>query len=209
MILAYSVASLGAFVSGAVPTSYFAGKLLRGIDLRQHGSGNLGATNVFRVMGTLPALLVLTVDVVKGFVPVFWFPALAGQAGSVTMQCLLGLFAVAGHMFSPFVGFKGGKGVATGAGAVLAISPAAVGICVLVWAILFAAMRIVSVASLAAALTLPPAIFFTMDRHAAGFGIFQGFGLLVAAGVILAHRANIGRLLRGEENRLGRGGGAR
>jgi len=126
MIISHSVASLGAFISGAVPTSYFVGKLLRGIDLREHGSGNLGATNVFRVMGTVPALLVLTVDVVKGFVPVFWFPALAGTPDSITLQCVLGLCAVAGHMFSPFVGFRGGKGVATGAGVVLAISPVAV-----------------------------------------------------------------------------------
>ena len=209
MLISYIGTTLASFLCGAFPTSYFTGRILRGIDLRDHGSGNLGATNVFRVMGAVPAMLVLTVDIVKGFVPVFWLPALLGVAGAIPLQCVLGIGAVAGHMFSPFVGFRGGKGVATGAGVVLAISPVAVGICVLVWAVLFAALRIVSVASLAAALTLPLAIFLTMDRGAAGFGFFQAFGVLVATGVILAHRANIGRLLRGEEKRLSRGGGNR
>ncbi len=209
MYLTYFAAIVAAFVAGALPTSYLAGRLLRGVDLRQHGSGNLGATNVFRVMGTVPALLVLTVDVLKGFASVFWLPLLVGGSSAVVLQCLLGLCAVAGHVFSPFLGFRGGKGVATGAGVVLAISPAAVGICVIVWAVLFAALRIVSLASLAAALTLPLAIFMTMDRTAAGFAVLLAFGLLVACGVFITHRANIGRLFRGEEKRLSRGGGSR
>lgn len=209
MYLTYAVAAAAAFFAGALPTSYLAGRVLRGIDLRQHGSGNLGATNVFRVMGTVPALLVLTVDVLKGFATVFWLPPLVGGSGVMTFQCVLGLCAVAGHVFSPLVGFRGGKGVATGAGVVLAISPAAVGICVLVWAALFAALRIVSAASLAAALTLPLAIFMTMDRTADGFAVLQIFGLLVAGGVFITHRANIGRLVRGEEKRLSRGSDSR
>ncbi|MFC1544583.1 glycerol-3-phosphate 1-O-acyltransferase PlsY [Gemmatimonadota bacterium] len=209
MLISYITASLAAFLAGAMPTSYFVGRILRGIDLRQHGSGNLGATNVFRVMGTVPALLVLTVDIFKGFFPVFWLAGLISVPSVIVPQCVLGICAVAGHIFSPFVGFRGGKGVATGAGVLLAISPAVVGICVLIWLVLFATLRIVSVASLAAALTLPLAIFLSMDHGAAGFGVFQAFGLLVATGVIFAHRANIGRLLRGEEKRLSRGGGNR
>ncbi len=209
MFVSYFAAAAAAFIAGALPTSYLAGCVLRGIDLRRHGSGNLGATNVLRVMGTLPALLVLAVDVLKGFAPVFWLPALVGGPNVIMFQCVLGLCAVAGHVFSPFIGFKGGKGVATGAGVVLAISPAAIGICVLVWALLFAALRIVSVASLAAALTLPLAIFITADRTTAGFGTLQAFGLLVAGAVFITHRANIGRLVRGEEKRLSRGGGSK
>ncbi len=209
MFVSYFAGAAVAFIAGALPTSYLAGRVLRGIDLRRHGSGNLGATNVLRVMGTLPALLVLAVDVLKGFAPVFWLPSLAGGPGVIMFQCVLGLCAVAGHVFSPFIGFKGGKGVATGAGVVLAISPAAIGICMLVWALLFAALRIVSVASLAAALTLPLAIFITVDRTTAGFGTLQTFGLLVAGGVFITHRANIGRLVRGEEKRLSRGGGSK
>jgi len=149
------------------------------------------------------------VDVLKGFAPVFWMPLLVGGTSEIVLQCVLGLCAVAGHVFSPFLGFKGGKGVATGAGVVLAISPAVIGICVLVWALLFATLRIVSVASLAAALTLPLAIFITMDRAAVGFTVVQAFGLLVAGGVFITHRANIVRLVRGEEKRLSRGGGSR
>ena len=159
-------------------------------------------------MGAVPAMLVLSVDVLKGFAPVFWLPSTVQISSTVLLQCVLGICAVAGHIFSPFVGFRGGKGVATCAGVMLVISPAAVGICVLVWAALFAVFRIVSVASLAAALTLPPAIFLTMDTSSPGFPVFQAFGVLVACGVLITHRSNIGRLIRGEEKRLSRRGGS-
>jgi glycerol-3-phosphate acyltransferase PlsY len=198
-----------AFLAGAFPTSYFAGKLLRGIDLREHGSGNLGATNIYRVMGPGPAVAVLVVDIFKGFAPVFWLPRAIGLQGEMLLMCTLAVAAVLGHVFSPFVGFRGGKGVATAAGVILAICPAAIGICLLAWALVFAIFRIVSVASLTAALALPPAIWFTLDRSAQGFGTVQVFGLALAAGVFYTHRSNIGRLLRGEEKRLSRGGGDR
>jgi len=203
----YLIALPLSFLAGAFPTSYFAGRLLRGIDLREHGSGNLGATNVFRVMGAGPAVAILLLDIFKGFAPVFWLPRAVGLRGEMLLACLLAVAAVLGHVFSPFVGFRGGKGVATAAGVFLAICPAAIGICVLAWALVFAVFRIVSVASLIAAVALPPAIWFTLDRSAQGFGTVQAFGLAIAAGVFYTHRSNIGRLLRGEEKRLSRGGG--
>ena len=203
----YLIALPLAFLVGAIPTSYFAGRLLKGIDLRRHGSGNLGATNVFRVMGPWPAVAVLMFDVFKGFAPVRWLPVVLGGRGDIVLICAIAVMAVLGHVLSPFVGFRGGKGVATGAGVFLAICPAAIVICLLVWAAVFTASRIVSVSSLSAAVALPPAIWFTLERSTAGFATVQVFGLVIAAGVFYTHRSNIGRLLRGEEKRLSYRGG--
>lgn len=195
-----------AYLLGAVPTSYLAGRLLRGIDLRRHGSGNLGATNVFRTLGVTPAVAVLALDILKGFCASFWLPGWFGLDGSlVAPGMILGFPAIAGHVFSPFVRFKGGKGVATAAGVFLALAPKALGICVVVWALLMALSRIVSVASLGAALALPVALFLTASGPDAGVWLLRGFGILISLAVIVTHRSNIVRLARGEEKRLSRG----
>lgn len=201
---------LAAYLTGAIPTGYLAGRLLKGIDLRDHGSGNLGATNVFRNLGATPAILVLLFDMFKGFAPVFWFPLLAGPGGPERMaltafRLVLGLAAILGHMFSPFVRFKGGKGVATAAGIFLALAPQALGLCLAVWIVLMSLFRIVSVASLGAALALPVAVFLTTSGQHDGDLLLRGFSLFVAAVVVYSHRGNISRLIRGEEKRLTRG----
>ena len=203
----YLIQAPAAFLAGAFPTSYLAGKLLKGLDLREHGSGNLGATNVFRVMGAWPAVLVLAVDIFKGFAAVSWLPRLAVTDNLILLQVILGLAAVAGHIFSPFVGFRGGKGVATAAGVFLAICPLAVLYCLAVWGAVFALFRIVSVASLAAALCLPLFVRLTVDPALPGFAVISSFSYGIALAVILTHRSNIGRLFRGQEKRLSRGGG--
>lgn len=200
---------LAAYLVGSVPAGYLAGRWLKGIDIRRHGSGNLGATNVFRTLGAGPAVLVLLFDAFKGFAPVFWFPLLPGAIGPesgnfMAFRMALGLAAILGHVFSPFVGFKGGKGVATTAGVFLALAPSALGLCVIVWAILMVSFRIVSVASLGAAVALPLAVFFNTGGQNGGDWLLRGFSLFIAVAVMFTHRGNIARLLRGEEKRLTR-----
>ncbi|MEA1996351.1 MAG: glycerol-3-phosphate 1-O-acyltransferase PlsY [Gemmatimonadota bacterium] len=194
-----------AYLIGAFPTSAILSRLIYGIDLRTKGSGNLGATNVFRVLGAWPGVLVLAIDIFKGFAPVYWIPALmaAQGGGTAEFKVTLGLAAVAGHIFSPFVQFRGGKGVATAAGVFLAICPWALMLSLAVWLAAMAAFRIVSVASLAAAVGLPVFVCLTADRALSGYGVIQGFSILIALAVILTHMSNIRRLLQGEEKKLG------
>ncbi len=187
------------YLLGATPTSYWVGKGFRGIDLRQHGSGNLGATNAFRILGWRWAVPVILVDVAKGFVPVWLFPDLCGASFAWTLA--FGAAAIFGHMFSLWVGFRGGKGVGTSAGVFLALAPWAVLGTFAVWLVVVFATRYVSVASLAAAVTLP--LFVLLTPHAGGRALLW-FTVGLALVVVWAHRSNIGRLLHGRENRFGR-----
>ncbi|HET9985260.1 MAG TPA: glycerol-3-phosphate 1-O-acyltransferase PlsY [Longimicrobiales bacterium] len=183
---------------GAFPTSYVVGRLARGIDLRQHGSGNLGATNAFRVLGWRAALPIFLVDIFKGFAPTFFFPRWDGSP-HWEWALAYGAAAILGHVYSAYVGFRGGKGVATSAGVFLALAPVAVGVGLVVWALLVWTTRIVSVASIAAAVAVPLAVLLTT-----GVGPVLWLSLALGAFIIYAHRQNIRRLLRGEEHRFGR-----
>lgn len=187
-----------AYVLGSVPTSYLVGRGLRGIDLRQHGSGNLGATNAFRVLGWRAAAPVMIADVAKGWVPTALFPLWDGSVG-IAWALAYGAAAIAGHVLSVFVRFKGGKGVATSAGVFLALAPWAVLIGFVVWGFTLLLSRIVSLASILAALVLPVAVFATNEP-------WPVFWLSIALSmfVIYAHRTNIRRLVRGEEKRFSR-----
>lgn len=186
------------YLLGATPTSYWVGKAFHGLDLREHGSGNLGATNSFRVLGWKSALPVMVVDVGKGFVPVWFFPQLV--AGPFGWTLAFGGAAVVGHMFSLWVGFRGGKGVATSAGVFLGLAPWSVLGALGVWLVALFAFRMVSLASISAAVTLP--FFVWLLPHRGGVGLVV-FTLALALTVIWAHRSNIGRILRGEESRIG------
>ncbi len=189
------------YLIGAFPTSYIVGRLLYGIDLRQHGSGNLGATNTFRVLGWKAALLVFPVDIFKGFAPTFFFPKIDGSP-HWEWALAFGAAAILGHVYSIYVGFKGGKGVAASAGVFLALAPWAVLAGLIVWVALVAITRIVSISSIAAALVVPPVVYLT--RRPAPI---LWLSLALVAFLIWAHRANIGRLARGEEHRFGRSPG--
>ena len=184
---------LAAYLVGAFPSSYVVGKLTRGIDLRQHGSGNLGATNAFRVLGWKAATPVFILDILKGWLPAFLFPRIDNHP-AWELALAYGAAAIVGHVFSIYVGFKGGKGVATGSGVFLALAPLAVLVGLVIWTALLLATGIVSIASLASAAVLPIAVWFT-TRNSLVFGL----ALALALFVIYAHRANIRRLLRGEE----------
>lgn len=191
MIIALLLAA--AYLIGAFPSSYVVAKLVRGIDLRQHGSGNLGATNAFRVLGWRAATPVFILDIFKGWLPAFAFPRIDGS-DRWELALAYGAAAIVGHVFSIYVGFKGGKGVATGAGVFLALAPLAVLITTIVWIVLVFTTRTVSIGSIAGAATLPIAVWL-IGAHTSVFAL----ALALSAFVIYAHRANIKRLMRGEE----------
>ena len=193
-MIAYLLIAL-AYVIGATPTSYWVGRAFFGLDLREHGSGNLGATNSFRVMGARAAIPVVVVDMAKGWFPAWFLPQINGES-AWWWAIAYGSAAIVGHMFSFWVGFRGGKGVATSGGVFIALAPLATLIAFIGWVLAVWATRIVSVGSLVAAAVLPVAVFFT--PHAGGTGMVY-FTVALALFVIWAHRSNIGRLLRGEE----------
>ena len=187
------------YLFGATPTSYWVGRAFHRIDLREHGSGNLGATNTFRVMGWKWAVPVMVVDVSKGFIPVWFFPSLGG--GGAGWPLAFGAAAIVGHMFSLWVGFKGGKGVATSAGVFLALAPWAALAGLGVWLAVLFATRMVAAGSIAAAAALPFLVAVLPPGASPGLVAFTA---ALGAFVIWAHRSNIRRILKGEENRFGR-----
>ena len=198
MIYAYLGLS---YLLGATPTSYWVGRAFHGVDLREHGSGNLGATNAFRILGWKSAVPVVVIDIAKGWIPVVVFADLAGVGFGGTLA--FGTAAILGHMFSLWVGFKGGKGMATSAGVFLGLAPWAVLFGLLIWLGLTLPTGYVSLGSIAAAFALPFLIAFTPHQ---GGRTLVWFAAALAAFVIWMHRSNIGRLLRGQENRFGRSG---
>ena len=190
---------IASYLLGAVPTSYLAARLFRGIDLREHGSRNLGATNLYRVLGWRYAVPVGLLDAAKGLVPVLVFAPRVSSSELFALIC--GLVAVVGHVFSVFVGFKGGKGVATAAGVMLGLTPVALGVAVVVWAALVYLTGYVSVGSIAAAAIFPLAVHLLEppDQPA-----MLWLDIAVAAAIVWFHRGNIQRLFKGTENRFGR-----
>jgi glycerol-3-phosphate acyltransferase PlsY len=190
---------LASYLLGAVPTSYLAGRLFRGIDLRDHGSRNLGATNLYRVLGWRYAIPVGLFDAAKGLIPVTLFAPRASASDLFALVC--GLTAVLGHAFSVFVGFKGGKGVATAAGVMLGLAPIALAVATAVWAVLVFTTGYVSLGSIAAAAVFPVAVMLFDPPAEPGM---LWLDIAVAAAIIWFHRSNIQRLLKGTENRFGR-----
>ncbi len=202
-----------AYLLGSIPTSILAGKLTAGIDIREHGSGNAGATNVYRVLGLGPAIVTGLIDVAKGAVAVLVISPIEFGAPSplstVMMQLLAGGAAVAGHIWTIFAGFKGGKGMATAVGALAFIVPTALGVVMGVWLVLLFTLRIMSVASLGAAVILPIATWiWETNPDGSTSSELLWFTVILGALIFFTHRSNITRLIRGEEKRLGRMNGA-
>jgi acyl phosphate:glycerol-3-phosphate acyltransferase len=192
---------LASYVVGATPVSWWAGKWIGGVDLRSEGSGNLGATNVYRVLGARVAVPVLLLDVLKGWTPAALFPGfVAGQDPRWALA--FGGAAIVGHVFSFWVGFRGGKGVATSAGVFLALAPWATLAALVVWVSALRLSGYVSLASILAALVLP--LLLLVLPHEGGWLLFS-FTVGLATFVIWAHRTNLDRLMKGEENRIGQG----
>jgi acyl phosphate:glycerol-3-phosphate acyltransferase len=185
-----------AYLIGATPTSYIAAKLGRGIDLREHGSHNLGATNVYRVLGWSYALPVGLIDVAKGALPIVVLGPWSN--GPAWFRVALGVAAVVGHVSSPYVRFRGGKGVATAAGMFLALAPLAIALSVLIWAATLWLSGYVSVASLTVAVLFPLVVWLTVPEEP--YTVWAA--VAVAALIVYAHRANIRRLSAGSEHRF-------
>ncbi|AQS58600.1 glycerol-3-phosphate 1-O-acyltransferase PlsY [Desulforamulus ferrireducens] len=186
---------IGAYLIGSIPFGFLLARLWKGIDIRQHGSGNIGATNVWRTLGKGPGIIVLLLDALKGIAAVM----LAKQLGTTEYVVLAAALAVMmGHSFPIWLGFKGGKIIATGAGAVLAITPVPLLLALLVWIITVALSRYVSLGSILAAISLPIWVFLFEQNNS----IFV-FTLLAASFAVWKHRSNIKRLLNGTEFRFG------
>jgi glycerol-3-phosphate acyltransferase PlsY len=185
-----------AYLFGAVPFGLLVAKS-RGVDIRTQGSGNIGATNVFRCIGKGWGIFTFVLDALKGFIPAFFFPVI-GNANS-EFGVLFGLAAIIGHSFPVYLKFKGGKGVATSAGMLLGVAPLAVGIGFACWVLCLLISRYVSLSSIVAAIAVAISVW-TQDK-----GLVVNIALtLLAVLVIWLHRSNIRKLLNGTENRFGK-----
>jgi acyl phosphate:glycerol-3-phosphate acyltransferase len=209
-MLRLAAALIGSYVLGSIPAAYIAGRA-RGIDLRQHGSGNLGATNVIRVLGAKIGLLVFAFDMLKGAVPVVFFPRWVStdvmpMHDPLIFGILCGVCAIAGHTRPIFLGLgKGGKGVATAAGVFLALAPVQTLLVLLVFAVVLWSSGYVSLGSLTSATLLPVLLWLTVGIRSPLFVI----SVLVAVFVFWTHRANIQRLRAGQEHRFGNKNGSK
>lgn len=182
------------YLVGALPISHFVARL-HGVDLRRQGSGNLGGTNVYRVIGLKAAVAVLAMDLLKGFLPVWFLPQWDGRAGA--WELAYGMAAIVGHVWPVYTRFRGGKGVATAAGTLLALAPVAALIAAFLWTGTLLLTRLASLASLLAATLVAP-----LARAAAAPSHTVLYALFLAAVVWWTHRTNVVRLLRGEELRI-------
>ncbi|MBN1354029.1 MAG: glycerol-3-phosphate 1-O-acyltransferase PlsY [Candidatus Omnitrophica bacterium] len=198
-----SISLILAYLVGSIPTSYIFAKFLKKVDIRKEGSGNVGATNVFRVVGKWPAIIVLALDILKGVIAVlllsdiFFNNKIGITTGLENYRLLLGLSAISGHIWSAFLKFKGGKGVATTAGVLAVLAPKVLVCVAFVWVIVFVIFRIVSIASILAAMSLP--VFSVIFYVSIYFAIFS---VILCLGAVYKHKANIARLVRGEEKKL-------
>ena len=190
-----------AYVVGSIPAAYLAGRL-HGVDVRKQGSGNLGATNVVRVLGWKTGLAVFLFDAAKGALPVLFFPRWSDSTLDPRILALVyGVAAIAGHVRPVFLKFgKGGKGVATASGVFIALAPIPMAIALSVFVLVVLISGYVSLASLVSALVLPAVLAFTVGARSPMFIV----SVILVAFVFWTHRANIGRLRRGEEHRFGR-----
>ncbi len=198
---------IASYLIGAIPTAYIFGRLLKGIDIRKFGSGNVGATNALRVLGKKAGIIVLLIDVFKGFAAVFFFgdffvPGI-NFLPSETLYIIFGLSSVLGHVWTIFLGFKGGKGMATILGVLIALSVkiaglnVILGLSVLVWLVVFILLRIVSVASIASALVLPVLVIVFKQSNTV---VLLSF--ILSSLVLIRHKANIKRIFEGKEQRI-------
>lgn len=200
--MSMALALLGAYLLGSLPTGFWIARWVAGIDIRQHGSRNVGATNVFRVVGKKWGLLTLGLDFLKGYLAVRLFVPEAGAGTLPDIRAFAVAFAaIAGHTWTFWLKFRGGKGVATSAGVFLGLLPAALLAALGIFSAVFALTRIISVSSLSAAAAFPVVVLFGY-RGEQGLALAVGITCLLVLLIFWTHRANIGRLLRGEEKKL-------
>lgn len=215
-MLAILVVLLISYLVGSIPSSIWVGKVARGVDIRNYGSGNAGATNTFRILGWRPGVTVLLIDGFKGFVCSYWVSQLAYQIGSGPvviipnweidsfLRITCGIIAILGHMFPILASFDGGKGMATATGMLIAIEPISIAISAGVFLIVMISTRYVSLASLVAAFIYPLLLLLLRYVfHLQIDGSILIFGAIAGIGIIIKHRGNIKRLINGTENKVG------
>lgn len=187
------------YLIGSIPTSFLVGKYLKGIDIREHGSGNVGATNTARIVGKGWGLLVLAVDILKGLICVTLvaklFMRFGVPVGEDVYPLILGSLAITGHIWPVFLGFKGGKGIATSSGVFIGVAPKVLLIALIIWIIIFAWKRYVSLASIISAVSIP-----LMASFMAYPSMFVIISSAICAVTVYKHYPNIKRLVRGEEH---------
>ncbi len=197
-MISYLVALVLSYLVGSVPNGLICGKFLWNVDLREHGSRNIGATNAWRTIGKAAGILIFLLDFLKGVIAVYLGLIFVGPPLALV---LCGLMAIAGHSLSVFLHFKGGKGVATGLGVIAMLMPQVTAIVFLAWLAIVYRTRFVSLGSIVAAAFVPIlAWFFHYPRE------FVMFGVIAAALIIVRHKANISRLLNGTESKISAGG---
>lgn len=193
---------VGAYLLGSIPSSVWIGRRFYGVDVREHGSGNAGFTNTVRVLGWKAGLPVFLADILKGYLAVslahFTTGLVPGSIAFINFQLLLGAAGVLGHIFPIYVGFKGGKGVATLLGLLLAIQPQVTLICMGIFVVVFLSTRYVSLSSMAAGIAFPILNIFVFHTSAISLVVFS---MIVSILLLLTHQKNIERLLNKEESR--------
>lgn len=194
-----------AYLIGSIPTAVWYGQGFFGIDIRQHGSGNAGATNAFRVLGKRAGTVVMLVDVIKGYTAailatLLWHAGVITAPEILTFKIIFGLIAVFGHLYPVFARFKGGKGVASLLGMMLAVHPEMAAVCIGIFLLVVIASQYVSLGSMLAALAFPVLLLLRIFGEKES-PLLIVFGFVVFLMVVLTHQKNIGRLWRGQENR--------
>ena len=197
----YFASILFAYFLGSIPFGLLIGRWVKGVDVRKSGSGNLGATNVFRVVGKRWGVLVLFLDALKGFIAVRVPDSFFVSDYPLWFLMMLAVAAIFGHIFPIWLSFKGGKGVATSLGVFIAIAYQPTLLTFLLWVLIFVVTRIISAASLMAACMFPLMIYLT-SRNDPVFTFLFPISLLLVTCILFTHRANIRRILKGEERRL-------
>jgi len=201
-LLFLAISALLAYLIGSIPVAYIFGRLLKNIDIREHGSGNMGATNAFRVLGKGPGVVVLILDIIKGIIPVTVLANAFGLGDALSLV-IIAVAAVAGHNWTIFLGFKGGKGMATSLGVLIGLAiqlpglRIVLGLATLVWVVLFLSLGYVSLASICAAIALP----ILMVVFEAPFPM-KVMAIVLCIFIVFRHSSNIKRLARGQENRV-------
>jgi acyl phosphate:glycerol-3-phosphate acyltransferase len=194
-----------AYLLGSIPTAVWYGEAYFGVDVRKQGSGNAGATNTFRVLGKRAGTIVLLIDVLKGWTAtmlavILFYVGVINQEQILAAKLILGSVSVLGHLYPIFTSFKGGKGVATSLGMILAIQPEAASVCIAIFLLVLLASHYVSLSSIVAAFAFPMLLVLNVFGHTSSLLIYFGFALFLV--VVYKHQANIARLLKGSESRV-------
>lgn len=205
-LLYFIVFGLFAYALGSIPTAIWVGKAWFNMDVREHGSLNAGATNTFRVLGKKPGIIVLVVDIFKGFLAVSlvkWFVEYKSWDHTldevIQVQVVCAVLAILGHIFPLFARFKGGKGVATSLGIIIGIEPLSALICITLFLFVFLISNYVSLGAIVVSFVFPVVVYWITDNSS---DVLLIFSIVLSLAVIASHRKNIARLIKGEENKM-------